>query len=313
MNEERFLITGAMGCIGAWVTSLLLEDGCDVAIFDFSEDDRRLRQLIPDSDLDLVERIVGDITDPSQVSDAVEGRTHVVHLAALQVPLVRSNPSMGAAVNVQGTVNVFEAVKKHGVGRLVYASSAAVYGEPSDYSDDVVGPMAPRLPGTLYGVFKVANEDTAKIYWREDEVPSVGLRPFVVFGPGRDQGMTAAPTLALEAAVRGEPYHIPFGGRAGFNFARDVAQTFLDVSRTQPEGATTYSLGGDIVSIGEFARICHEVTGTSSITHDEAPLPFPDGLDESPLRSRLGKVPHTPLRQAIVETAEFFARGSRPE
>ena len=182
MTPERFLITGALGCLGAWATKLLLDEGVEVATFDLSADDRRLRQIIATDALDRIERIRGDITDAARVSAAVRGRSHVIHLAALQVPFCRANPPLGAAVNVTGTVNVFEAVKAHGVEHLAYASSMAVYGHPRRYEVDVLPPDADRLPETLYGVFKVASEDTAAIYWQDDQVPSIGIRPYTVYG-----------------------------------------------------------------------------------------------------------------------------------
>lgn len=309
MDIERFLITGAMGCIGAWATKLLLDDGAHVAIFDLSTNDRRLKEIIPASDMATIERITGDITDGDQVRDAVEGRTHIIHLAALQVPFCRANPPLGAAVNVVGTVNVFEAVKHHGIPHLAYASSLAVYGHPRHYTDTILPPDAPRLPETLYGVFKVANEDTARIYWQDDDVPSVGIRPYTVFGPLRDQGVTAQPTLAIEAAVRGEDYQIQYGGVAGFQFVPDVAKVLTMAARAAPDGADVYSLAGDIVSLTEFVGVVADVTGVDSITHGDDPLPFPDGADDTPLRQRLGEVPHTPLPDAIASTAAFFERG----
>lgn len=310
--SERFLVTGAMGCIGAWVCRHLVNDGVAVSVFDLSTDDRRLRQLIDDAQLEQIKRVRGDITDPAQVIDAVSGNTHVIHLAALQVPLCRATPSLGAAVNVTGTVNVFEAVKTHGLSHLSFASSAAVYGHPSNYDEAILSHGAPRLPETLYGVFKVANEDTAKVYWAENGVPSVGIRPYTVYGPGRDLGVTAEPTLALEAAVKGVPHHIPYGGRAGLMYASDVARVLIDAARADPVGGTTYSMRGDIVSISEFVDIAHEATGTNAITFGDDPLPFPDGTHDDALRQRLGEVAHTPLRQAIDETVEFFASGRVP-
>jgi nucleoside-diphosphate-sugar epimerase len=298
-----------MGCIGAWVTKLLLDDGADVAIFDLSSDDRRLRAIISAETLASIERITGDITDVDQVRLAAAGRTHIIHLAALQVPFCRANPSVGAAVNVTGTVNVFEAAKHHGIPHLAYASSMAVYGHPRNYSEAILPPDALRLPETLYGVYKVANEDTAGIYWQDDDVPSVGIRPYTVFGPLRDQGVTAQPTLAIEAAVGQEEYHIQYGGVAGFQFAPDVAKVLTMAARTPPGGAEVYSLTGDIVSVAEFVDIVSDVTGFDGITHGDDPLPFPDGADDTQLRERLGEVPHTALPDAIAETAAFFERG----
>ncbi len=311
MSGERFLVTGAMGCIGAWVTKLLLDEGVAVATFDLSDDDRRLRQIIDPDAMGRIERILGDITDNRQVFEAISGRSHVIHLAALQIPFCQANPPLGAAVNVTGTVNVFEAVKDHGAQHLVYASSLAVYGHPRNYEVDTLPPDAPRLPETLYGVYKVANEGTAVVYWQDYHVPSIGIRPYTVYGPLRDQGVTAQPTLAIEAAVRGEKYHIEYGGFAGFQFAPDVARLLIMAARTEPFGADVYSLRGDITSIDEFVRVVAEVTGSTGITHGDDPLPLPHGAEDGPLRDRLGEVPHTPLREAITITADFFAERGR--
>ncbi len=306
MPQERFLVTGAMGCLGAWVTKLLLDEGVDVAIFDLSDNDARLRAIIDDNDLARAKHIKADITDREHVGAAVAGRTHVIHLAALQVPFVRADPAQGAAVNVTGTVNVFEAVREHGVEHLSYASSFAVYGHPRNYDTDVLPAGAARLPDTLYGVYKMANEDTARVFWQDDGVPSIGLRPYTVFGPLRDQGLTSQPTLSIEAAVRGEPYHIEYGGTATYQFAPDVALQFIMAAREGGEGAGVYTLGGDTVSVGDFVSIVHEVTGRSDITIGGGSLPFPGRGDDRPLLARFGVVPHTPLREAIVATAEFF-------
>ena len=82
-------------------------------------------------------------------------------------------------------------------------------------------------PGTLYGVYKRANEGTAHVYWADHGVASVGLRPHTVFGPGRDQGLTSAPTTAMLAAACGRPYRIPFGGTSQFQYAPDAARAFV--------------------------------------------------------------------------------------
>ena len=160
--------------------------------------------------------------------------THVVHLAALQVPFCKADPPRGSRVNVVGTVNVFEAVKRLGLETtLAYASSAAVY--------DATGAIRPT---TLYGAFKLANEHTARVYEADDGIASIGLRPFVVYGPGRDQGLTADPTHAMRAAAAGEPYRIGFGGRTELHYAADVARAFILAARRPPAGAAVYDIAG---------------------------------------------------------------------
>ena len=205
-----------------------------------------------------------------------------------QVPFVRENPVLGSQVNVTGTVNVFEAAKRLGLQTpIAYASSAAVY--------DRNGNIA---PGTLYGVFKLANEGTAAVYAAEHGLGSVGLRPFTVYGPGRDQGMTAGPTLAIEAAVRGEPYRIAFGGATQLHYAGDVARAFIQAGRSTPSGAETYCIGGPATSIADFVALVGTVVPGTEISHEDTVLPFPDQLPEPWFDSLL-----TPLEQGVRETA----------
>ena len=195
----------------------------------------------------------------------------------------------GAQVNVTGTVNVFEAAKRHGLGTTVaYASSAAVYDEH--------GEIAPR---TLYGVYKVANEGTARIYADDDGIASIGLRPFTVYGPGRDQGLTAGPTLAMAAAAHGEPYRIAFGGRTQMHYAPDVARAFVQAARSEPAGAQTFSLGGAAVAIADVVAAIETVVPGAKITFDDVALPFPDELPKPWFDS-----PLTPLEQGVRETVE---------
>ena len=145
------------------------------------------------------------------------------------MPLCRQDPARGALVNVVGTANVFEAVKAHRdrVSRVVYFSSGAVFGPPEHYGPGPVTDDSPPRPATHYGVYKVANEETARIYWDEHKIPSMGFRPLSVYGPGRDFGLTADPTLAMKAAVLGRPYQVRWGGATDLIYAEDVAQACL--------------------------------------------------------------------------------------
>src|SRR3954467_8508090 len=126
-----------MGCLGAWTIANLLRAGEQVVGFDLSTDVYRLRLLMGDEDVARVPIVQGDITDFDQVERAVleHGATHVIHLAALQVPFCRANPVLGAQVNVVGTVNVFEAARRHPdvVRGIAYASSSAVIGPEEMY------------------------------------------------------------------------------------------------------------------------------------------------------------------------------------
>src|SRR5829696_8563659 len=197
--DERFLVTGSGGCIGAWVVAQLVREETGVVALDASADDHRLRLLLSDAELAGLARVQGDITDLEALERVLDqqGITHVVHLAALQVPFCRADPPLGARVNVVGTVNVFEAVarRRERIAAPVVFASVAAYDALDD--TNAAAPAMHGVPSTLYGVYKRANEGTATVYAHERETPSIGLRPHTVYGPGRDQGLTSAPTVAM--------------------------------------------------------------------------------------------------------------------
>jgi len=306
---DRFLVTGANGCIGAWVLSLLLQEGSEVVAFDLGEDDHRHR-LVNEGSMPEVEWKYGDLTVADDVKRAADGVTHIIHLAALQIPFCRANPIQGAAVNVTGTVNVFEAARVHGVKQISQASSIAVFGSTADYAERIIPENAPRLPTTLYGVYKVATEDLAKVYWNENQVRSVGLRPHTVFGPGRDQGMTSLPSVGIEKAIRREPFHIDYGGTLDFQYASDVAAAFIHAARVKVDGAPTFNLAGHSVTVAEFATITNEVTNFDGITCGTDPLPVVEGADATSWYNQAKGPKPTPLRKAIEQSVRIFSAGN---
>ena len=290
---ERFLVTGALGCLGAWTCKLLVDDGAAVVAYDLGGDPHRLRLIMEDDDLERLAGVAGDVTDLAQLERtfAEHGITHVVHLAALQLPFCRADPVRGARVNVVGTVNVFEAAKRAGLASTIaYASSAAVYDRHANIA-----------PATLYGVYKLANEGTAKVYAAEDGVASTGIRPFSVYGPGRDQGVTSTPTQAMLAAARGEPYRISFGGRTQLHYAPDVARAFIEAARTPPGGAAVYNHGGPAVAMTDVIAEIAAVVPDADIALEDVPLPFPDALPKPWF-----DVPLTSLAEGVRETIELF-------
>jgi nucleoside-diphosphate-sugar epimerase len=310
MSSEHFFVTGALGCIGAWVVRLLVQAGLEVTAFDLGSDPHRLRLIMSAESLARVRFITGDIADTAALARAVaeSGATHLIHLAALQVPLCKADPAQGARVNVVGTVNVFEAAKKAGLRRAVYASSVAVYGRSEEYPQGVAGHAAPLRPGNLYGVYKQANEGTARIYWQDDGISSIGLRPYTVYGPGRDQGMTSGPTQAMLAAVLGKPYHIPFGGRGAYQYAEDVARAFIRAAQVNFQGAEVFNLRGSVVHMRQVVEAIERVVPAArgQITFDDQPLPLPEDMDDAPLQAALGALPETSLVEGVGQTVAIF-------
>jgi UDP-glucuronate 4-epimerase len=299
-----YLVTGALGAIGSWTVRSLLERGHDVVTYDLGGSDHRLRLALTDEELSALTRVEGDVTDLAHLERVIDdhGVTGVVHLAALQVPFVRDDPVAGAQVNVTGTVNVFEAVRRRGeeVGPVVYASSIAALAGPAEH------------PSTLYGVFKLANEGTAARYFTDFGVSSVGLRPHTVYGPGRDQGLTSAPTAAMAAAAEGRSYTIPFGGALQLQYVADAGEAFVRAGEVRHDGASVHNLDGPVATVPELIaaieRAAPEAAGR--ITARGEPLPFPSSVDATSFTELVGGPVSRPLPEGV---ADAIARFRAPE
>ena len=305
-----YLVTGGLGCLGAWTLYHLVKRGDSAICFDIGDDRQRLDKLLSPDEQRQIRFVQGDLTDAAQVDApfAANDVRRVIHLAALQVPFCRANPALGAQVNVTGTIHLFEAARQHGVGHIAYASSVAVYGPPALYPPGPLPPDAVRAPRTLYGAYKVCNEQTAAVYSQDEGLSSIGLRPYTVFGVGRDQGLTSAPTEAMRAAAHGEDYQIPFGGRMQFHYASDVARQFIAAADNPLPGAYVFNFGTPPVAVASVAEMIMAQRPGVTIAVVEQPLPFPEGFDGTPLAEMMPTVYETPLEEAIAATIERFRR-----
>jgi nucleoside-diphosphate-sugar epimerase len=310
----RVLLTGGYGCIGSWIVRNLLDRGDEVWIYDLKEDPHRLRLLLDDEQLRRVCFVPGDVTDFPSVHAAIQKNriTQVIHLAGLQVPVCRADPLLGAKVNVLGTLAVFEAVRQANgqVQRLVYASSGAVFGPREKYSAGPLPDDVPLVPMTHYGVFKCCNEGNARIYYQDHGLSSIGLRPWTVYGVGRDFGMTSEPTKAIQALALGRPYHISYGGTQDLQYVDDVAKTFVRCLLAPYQGAKSYNLRGQVVDLPTFhqALCMAEPSAARLITFGEQQIPIAYDLDDTGLQRDLGPIPKTPLAEGIRQTLELFRK-----
>jgi nucleoside-diphosphate-sugar epimerase len=308
------LLTGGYGCIGSWIARNLLERGDQVWIYDLKEDPKRLRLILPEEQVRQIRFVAGDVTDLATLKTALAQHqiAHLVHLAGLQVPVCRADPLLGAKVNVLGTLAVFEAVKAlpGQIQRLVYTSSAAVFGPPEIYPRGPLPDDVPLVPSTHYGVFKCCNEGNARIYWQDHQIASIGLRPWTVYGVGRDFGMTSEPTKAIKSLALGRPYHITYGGWQDMQWVNDVAKIVVRCLEAPYQGAKSYNLRGHVVDLPTFhnALCAVEPAAAKLITFGERQIAIAYDLSDDALQRDLGPMPRTPLEIGIRETLEHFRR-----
>lgn len=297
---ERILITGATGFLGSWTISALVDAGIHVVASDISQDHHRLEELRPDLPADMVDFRVCDVTDAAAL-EALIGDTRptaIIHLAALQIPVCRVKPAAGAMVNVVGHINIFEAARKFGIRRIIYTSSIAA--KPR-------GPT--NAPSNLYGVFKKTDEEIARLYWQDHHMPSLGLRPYIVYGVGRDDGETSAITRAIQAAALGEAYEIPFATRSCFQYAGDIADVFVRATRSNWDGALLSDITDRVDSIDDVLEAIQDVVPGAQVSGAQEERVSPSsGFDTSDLRKVIGMWEETSLEEGVRETVALYRR-----
>ena len=193
---------------------------------------------------------------------------------------------------------MLEAVRRRGqrMAPVVYASSIAA------------SPAADDYPSTLYGVFKLANEGTAARYAADYGVPSVGLRPHTIYGPGRDQGSPRRRRRRWSPPPRASPYEIPFGGSVQFQYAADAGEAFVRASeadgRARACTTSTARWRASRRSIAAIERAAPEAAGPITFAGD--PLPFPESLDSTSFTDLVGGPTARPLEEGVAEAIARF-------
>ena len=300
--KERVFITGATGFLGSWIIAQMVKSGIEVVATDVRNSYARLTalrlDLSPDRKPALVDFRHCDITDAAQIESLIaETRpTCIIHLAALQIPQCREMPSLAVSVNIGGHINVFEAARKVGVEKIIYTSSIAA--KPRGHVS---------APSNLYGVFKKADEEIARIYWDDFQMSSLGLRPYVVYGVGRDDGETSAITRAIEAAALGLTFEIPFSTKSCFQYAGDVADIFVKAASASWNGALLSDISEKTHSTDEVLAAIHAEVPYAAVTCAKTPRISPsDGFDTSVLRQLIGHIEENSLREGIHKTVALY-------
>ncbi len=317
MKPSKVLITGGYGCIGAETAKWLLRNS-DVAVVICSRNvsKGRSERVFHDVDRQQLTFIEADVSDQSRLEQILRDQdiTHVVHLAALQTPDCNAYRDLGLQVNLAGTQNLIEAMKASGaaIRRYIFTSSIAVYGPRSAYPPGRVQMLAEPQPVNVYGAWKLAGEHISKLFCEDTGVPTLCLRPGVLFGPGRDAGLTASPTTAIKQVALGRPFEIPFRSRQDYLYAPDVGAAVGTALLAPFDGYGVFTLPSHTLCTEEIVEALRQVADdlgqaqSFQITIGDDRVPFICDLDYEPFRSAFPSVPHTPLKQALRESLEVF-------
>ena len=293
---EKIIIFGGSGFLGSWIVRAFFKKGYSVSVFDLKIQKELLSYFIGE-DINEIKFIQGDITNYDQVQEVTNNMDHVINLAGLMTPDCSSNPILGAKVNLLGSINVFEALKKNSIKFLVYASSAGVFGQKDHYYP---------FPETHYGAYKLAVEGVARAYFNEAGISSVGIRPYVIYGPGREVGGTAGVTLACKAAKQGDSYTVNFLGKAGFVFVEDVADLVEMSIVEMPSGALTFNINGITADVSDFINLIKKNIPQSDITIKGNSLSVVNEIRGNEPSKTFKKFKYTSLEDGIKRTIDFY-------
>jgi UDP-glucose 4-epimerase len=298
------LVTGGGGFIGTWVLRELFRQGAKPVVVDLQPGTQRWQRVLSDRSREVISA-EGSLTDRDRLQAVIEQHsvTHIIHLAALLTPACQQDPWLGCQVNVLGSVAVFEAARRSGrVRSLSYASSYAVYGPEAG------GDAESNRPTMFYGAFKQAVDLIAEQYWRHFGLASVAIRPHVVYGPERDQGLSAGPSLAARAAATGDEYRIGFTGRANYDYVEDVARAFVRAAFECPPGASVFDLIGEAATPEDFIReIDAVVPGSAARLAASGPvIPVSIPPKPNPLTNLFPDWATTPLRDGVKKTVDYY-------
>jgi UDP-glucose 4-epimerase len=319
LQGATVLVTGGAGLIGSHIVDGLIDRGAGEI--------RVLDNLVRGSRLNLrsaarrpINFIEGDVRDPAAVHRAVEGCQYVFHQAASRITLCASRPRECVDVLVGGTLNVFEAAVAAGVRKVVYASSASIYGGADVFpTDERHHPYNNR---TLYGAAKLMDEGIARSYREMHGLPSVGLRYFNVYGPRMD--VTGAYTEVfvrwLQCVSRDEPPQIHGDGTASMDFVyvTDIARANL-LAMESDRGDDVYNVAsGTETSLLDLWGAIQQVTGGYHLAPEFHPLrkvnPVPRRLaDTTRARDEIGFIAEVPLTEGLGRLREWYLAGASKE
>ena len=329
---HTIFITGGTGCIGSvTVYNLLRSKAVRQIVIATRSNNVDSLKLWLGANLDPKLKFVTlDVSDYKAIEEVVlkVNPTHIIHLGAYQSPDCSRDHIGGMAINLGGTIALFDVAEKLShLEKFVFASSAAVYGMRSMYPQETINEDVQLAPPNHYGIWKLAGEHLARLFYDKSNVPTICLRLNTTYGKGRDKGMTSAPTNALKAIAMGAasgksiPFEMPYQGRENYHFVEDVGAQFAACTLQFYEGFGAFNIKGETIAIHEFLSIVDKQANElgmgdysrSSILEDAPPNLFAHDLDHQKISRSFKNVPLTRIsdgvRKSLLEFRKMAQQG----
>lgn len=269
MSDLPFLVTGGAGFIGSHLVDALLARGCSVRVLDNLSTGKPGNLPLEHARLELIE---GDVADAGQVRQAMRGCRAVVHLAAVASVQASVDDPVGThQSNFIGTLNICEAMREQGLKRVLFASSAAVYGDNGE--GQAIDEDTPKAPLTPYAADKLASEYYLDFYRRQHGLTPAIFRFFNIYGPRQDPSSPYSGVISIftERAQKGLPITVFGDGEQtrDFVYVGDLVKVLmqaLEASQVAP-GAVNVGLNRATSLNQLLAEISSLLGGLPEVTH----------------------------------------------
>ena len=266
----NYLFIGGGGLIGTYAIRELLKEGHRVISYDLDIRDNAIHRVLTNDEFCQVKLISGDVMDLVGILEIVRANKidMIVNLAAALIPQGQAHPALATKINVDGLNNVFEVAKACQVKRVVWASSIAVFGPQSIYSEEP-GDDTFHAPVTVYGACKSFNEFMGHHYFKQFGLDNIGLRFTVVYGPHRMRGALAYDlgVELLENPGNSKPARVPMGDTLiNWQYVEDAASSVvLSLKHEGPTQTRVFNTGGDVLKVRDAADVVRKILPEAEI------------------------------------------------
>lgn len=322
---STIFISGGTGCIGSVTIHKLLRspEVEKIVIATRSANSQTLKLWLGENLDPRLEFVSLDVSDYKTVEKTINdvNPTHIIHLGAYQSPDCSKYHVRGMEINTGGTMILFDAAEKlPNLQKFVFASSGAVYGMRAMYPQASIPEDVQLAPPNHYGIWKLAGEHLARLFYDNTKVPTVCLRLNTTYGKGRDQGKTSAPTNALKAiatgAVKGKliPFEMPYQGRENYHFVEDVGDHFAACTLQSFDDFGAFNIKGKTIEVRDFLRIVEEQAkalgmgefARLSIAAEADPNLFVSDLNHEKIDATFKDLPLTSIDEGIRRSLLAF-------
>lgn len=322
---HTIFITGGTGCIGSVTIYKLLQskEVGKIVVATRSNNTDPLKLWLG-KELDArIEFVKLDVADYDAIEAVVTkvNPTHIIHLGAYQSPDCSKYHIPGMEINTGGTMALFDVAEKlPNLKRFVFASSAAVYGIRAMYPEPGITEDAQLAPPNHYGIWKLAGEHLARLFYDTTKVPTVCLRINTTYGKGRDKGKTSAPTNAIKAIAMGAvlgkliPFEMPYEGRENYHFVEDVGAHFAACTLDEYSGFGAFNIKGETIAIEDFLTIVKEQAialgmeefVSLSVSDAATPNIFVSDLSHEKIQNTFKSIPLTSIADGVKNSLLAF-------